>query len=86
MQRITSFLGRFVGLTPKDRTIKQSATEVLVKIFNLADTEVPPIEYQNGVLYVRAGSSLKHAIRLKKTEILERIQGVVGKETVKDIR
>ncbi len=87
MERITSFLsGPASNFISKEKATKQRATEALAGFFGIPHNELPPIELQNGILYIRGGGALKHAIQLRKTEVLDSIQRAAGKDNVKDVR
>ena len=86
MQKVTELLSRFLHLTPKDKKVKDVAVESILHFFPTLSEAGISVELQNRILFVRGGSSLKHAIQIKKTEILEDINQKTNAGTVKDIR
>ncbi len=85
MQNVRDLLNRFLHLVPKDRKPKEATLAVLQERFpGVADGV--SLEFQNSIMFIRAGSALKHAVQLKKTEILEEIGRRIGAGVVKDIR
>lgn len=86
MERITSFLERFTTLVPKDKEVKQKTIEALIEVLGITDIDPTSLSYQNNIMFVRVVGPIKHAIQLKKTEILECIKRKIGKNHPKDIR
>lgn len=86
MQKVTELLNRFLHLAPKDKKIKDVATEVLLSMFPSLTRESVALEFQNSILFVRAGNTFKHALQIKKTEVISSINTKIGADTVKDIR
>ena len=84
MQKVTELLNRFLHLVPKDRKVKDIAIEVFETMFPQGGAF--SFEYQNNILYVRGASALKHAVQIKKEDLLRSINAKSGNDQVKDIR
>jgi hypothetical protein len=83
MQKVTNLLNRFLHLVPKDRHIKEIALRVFTNTFPQGGPF--SFEYQKNILFVRGTNALKHAIQIKKEDLLNAINKEGG-ERVKDIR
>ena len=85
MQKVTEYLNRFLHLVPRDRQMKEVAADVLNETFPTIPGKVS-IEFQNSILFINGSSALKHAIQLRKMELLTAINERAAGEKAKDIR
>ncbi len=87
MQIVGSFLERFKHLKAPERSVRNATREAIKEI--LGGIELPDecIKVQReSILYLTPGSVIKTAIFENKQSIIARINSIIGKEQIKEIK
>jgi len=86
MMDLKGFLSRFSTLQAPEPLVKKATIKALKEVLGVAIKE-EEVTLQNTVVVIHAANALKHAVLIKKPEILTLIQHELpGNVLVKDIR
>ena len=85
MNGIGDFLRKYLDFTKKEKIIAKAVILVLKEVLTV-DVAEEQITIKNGVVFVSIDTIVKSELVFQKKKILTRLQEVLRKETVVDIR
>lgn len=85
MNGIGDFLKKYLDFTPPEKIIAKATISALKEILDIEITS-EQLLIKNGVVFVSTDTVIKSEIVFQKKKVLMKIQELLGKETVVDIR